>query len=80
MVWPPRRRDLTCDSSLWGIVKEKIFQLRLTVVEDQKTAVRHCFNDFQPSTWKVPRITWGKIKICAENGGKHTDNFTDNFN
>jgi hypothetical protein len=40
-----------------------------------KTAIRDCFNDFQPSIWKkMSRRTWGKIKICEENGGDHTDN------
>jgi hypothetical protein len=63
-------------------VKEKISQLRLTTVEGLKAAIRDSFNDFQLSTWKMMfRRTWGKIKICAENGGEHTDNFqlTDNF-
>jgi hypothetical protein len=56
MAWPSRRPDLTkCDKSLWGIVKEKICQLRLTTVEDLKTAIMDCFNDFQPSTWKMSR-------------------------
>jgi hypothetical protein len=43
--------------------------------EDQKTAVRDCFNDFQPSTWKLSRRIRRKIRINAENGGEHTDNF-----
>jgi hypothetical protein len=51
-----------------------IFQLRLTRVEDLKTAVRDCFNNFKPSTWKMSRRTRGKIKICAENGREHTVN------
>jgi hypothetical protein len=63
------------DFVLWGIVKENIFHLHLTTVEDLKPGLRHCLNDFQPSSWKVSRITWGKIKIFEENGGKHTDNF-----
>jgi hypothetical protein len=57
-------------------VKEKISQLRLTTVEDLETAIRDLFNDFQQSTWKkTSRRTWGRIKICAENGREHTDNF-----
>jgi hypothetical protein len=52
-----------------------ISHLRLITVGDLKTAVRDCFNDFQPSTWMMSRRTWGGIKICAESRGKHTNNF-----
>jgi hypothetical protein len=77
MVWHPRRPDLTtCDNSHLVTVKEKMSHLRLTTVEDIKTAIRDCFNDFQPSAWKkMSGITRGKTKICAENGGEHTGNF-----
>ena len=74
IVWPPRSLDLTtCDNLLWSIVKEGISYLCPTTVEDLKTAVRGCFYDLQPSTWKMSRRTWRKIQICFENGGKHTD-------
>jgi hypothetical protein len=75
MVWPPRSPDITtCDNSLWGIVKEKIYQLRLATVAD--LAVRNCFNQFQLSAWKkMSRRTLGKIKTGAENGEEFTDNF-----
>jgi hypothetical protein len=65
MVWPPRSLDLnTCDYSLWGIVKEKIFQLRLTTFEDLKTIIRECFNDFHTSAWKMPKKNMGeKLKF-----------------
>jgi hypothetical protein len=34
------------------------------VKEDLKTAIRKCFNDFKPSTWKKgPRRIRGKIKF-----------------
>lgn len=43
-AWPPRSSDLiTCDNSLRGTGKEKISQLRLTSVEDLKTATWDCF-------------------------------------
>jgi hypothetical protein len=33
IAWSPRSPDLTiCDNSLWGTVRETIFQLRLTTV------------------------------------------------
>jgi hypothetical protein len=32
-----------------------ISQFRLITVEGLKTAVRDCFNDFQPSTWMMSR-------------------------
>jgi hypothetical protein len=45
-----------------------ISQLCLTTVEDLKTAIRDCFNDFKPSRWKMmSRKTWGKIKMCLDN-------------
>jgi hypothetical protein len=57
-------------------VKEKVFILHLRTVEDLKKAIRYFFNDFQLSVGKkMSRKTWGKIYICVENGGEHTDNF-----
>jgi hypothetical protein len=51
-------------------VKEKISQFCLTTVEDLKTAIKDCFNDFRPPTWKkMSRSTRGKIKICVEKEG-----------
>jgi hypothetical protein len=59
MMWLPRSPDLTtCDNSLWGIVKDKLSHLRLPTIEDLKAAIRNCFNDFQPSAWKMSRRTW----------------------
>jgi hypothetical protein len=51
------------------LIECRIPQLHLTTAEDLKTATRDCFNDLKLSTWKISRRTWGKIKICAENGG-----------
>jgi hypothetical protein len=59
MVWPPRNPDFTTrDSSLWGTVKEKISQLRLTTVEGLKAASSESFNDSQSK--RESRRRWGK--------------------
>jgi hypothetical protein len=41
----------TWDNSLWGILKE-FSQLWLTNLQDLKIAMRNCFYDIKPSTWK----------------------------
>lgn len=44
LAWPPQScNSITCDNSLRGMGKEKISQLRLTNVEDLKTATWDCF-------------------------------------
>jgi hypothetical protein len=40
MVWPPQNPDLTAfGNSLWGIVKEKISQLRQLKIEEQVSEI-----------------------------------------
>ena len=58
----------TLDYPLQIIVKETIFQLRLTTFEDLKTIIRECFNDSQQSRRKMSRRTWEKIKIWTDKG------------
>jgi hypothetical protein len=63
MVWPRSPDLITCDSSFWGTVKEKVAQLQLRTVEDLKIAIRDCFNDSRPSTWRnMSRRTREKLK------------------
>jgi hypothetical protein len=57
-------------------VTEKISHLHLTVVENLKRVFRDCLNDIHISARKMrTRITWGKIKVFEENGGKPADDF-----
>jgi hypothetical protein len=58
-----------------GDCERENFSTPLTTVEDLKVAIKDLISDFQQSTLKkMSRRTWGKIKICAENGGERTDN------
>jgi hypothetical protein len=75
IAWPRRSPDLTtCDNSLWGILKEETSQPWLIILQDLKRAIKDCFYDIQPLTWrKVFERIWKRNKQCTENGRQHTD-------
>lgn len=72
-AWPPRSSDLiTCDNSLRGTGKEKISQLRLTSVEDLKTATWDCFYVWLSAQKQMSKRTWTRIKqMCWETACMH---------
>ena len=73
--WPPRSPDLSNpDNSLWGIIKERVQQVKCVNNSDLREAVVDAFGTITPETLeKMSLRTWRSIQICKDFDGAHTD-------
>lgn len=71
--WPPRSPDLsTCDSYLWGTIKDRVFGQGLPDnVEDLRQRIEVAFRAVTPEeVQRVHQSTLQRIGLCEmENGG-----------
>lgn len=77
--WPPRSPDLTpCDFFLWGLIKELVYFVEITDIEQLRRRIIEAFNQVRNDEAMIRRATesaYSRMLLCAANNGEKFENF-----
>jgi hypothetical protein len=78
IAWPPRLRDLTpLESSLWGYMKNIVYQVKINDLQHLKARVRDAV------TPNMLQATWNEVvyhlDICLATKGTHTETYRESY-
>lgn len=73
VLWPPRSPDLTkMDFSIWGYVKDQVYKIPPTTIEDMKNRIRNCFQNITVEMCRnLSESFERRVEICLQVNGGH---------
>jgi hypothetical protein len=71
--WPARSPDLTkMDFSIWGFVKDQVYQMPPTTRDDMKIRIRDCFRSITREMCRnMSRSFEDRVGLCIQANGGH---------
>src|ERR1700729_1261998 len=71
--WPARSPDLTkMDFSIWGYVKEQVYEIPPTTREDMKIRIRNCFQNISIEMCRNLSTEFERrVELCIQENGRH---------